>query len=155
MAILSACVVTVDKSDEDDCPSSDQIREDDGGGEDDGGSEDDSDPGLPILGGNTHSSDSVIITELVGAHELSDPMDLAFNPSSPGELWIVNQGDHSMSIADADTDDWSARSVDQTPSLTCSTSQIPAMGASLCWTPPPAPSAGNMAPTMMVAPSVR
>jgi hypothetical protein len=100
MAMAAGCVGNGDKVDGLDS------------GQDDTGTEVEGDPGLAILGGNTHSSDSVSMTELIGADQLSHPMDLAFNPSSPGELWIVNQSDHSMSIiTDADTDDWSAISV--------------------------------------------
>ncbi len=74
--------------------------------------EEETDPGLEILGGNTHSPDGVALSEVIGSDTVSRPMDLAFHPTNPGQLWIVNQTNHSMSIiSDADTDNWSDESV--------------------------------------------
>lgn len=68
------------------------------------------DPGLAVLGGDTHSADSVNMEEVLDSGDLNTPMDLAFHPSEAGELWIVNQGNSSMSIvADVGADSWSVQ----------------------------------------------
>ena len=68
------------------------------------------DPGLEVLGGNTHSADNVEITDLFGSDDLETPMDLAFHPTESDQLWIVSQGGpHMTIISDASTDDWSSK----------------------------------------------
>lgn len=49
--------------------------------------------GLPVLGNGAHTPDSVVRTVLADASVgLDRPRDVAFNPSSPGELWVINRG---------------------------------------------------------------
>jgi hypothetical protein len=56
-------------------------------------------PGLPVLGGGTHREDAVQVRVIATAAEaLATPRDLAFNPESPRELWVVNYADSSMTI---------------------------------------------------------
>lgn len=55
------------------------------------------DPGLAILGGNTHSIDAVALTEISG-EKLNVPRDLAFHPDDPSQLWVVSGGNDSMTI---------------------------------------------------------
>lgn len=50
--------------------------------------------GLGVLGYESHSVDSVELTPLTGSRPRV-PRDLAFNPSNPGELWVVNRQDDS------------------------------------------------------------
>ncbi len=50
--------------------------------------------GLAVLGNDRHTVDAVRVTELTGSR-LRVPRDLAFNPSNPGELWVVNRADDS------------------------------------------------------------
>lgn len=65
------------------------------------------DRGLEVLGGNTHSVSNLNWEEVLGSGDLNVPMDLAFHPTKSDELWIVNQGDPSMTIVSRmDTDDW-------------------------------------------------
>lgn len=55
--------------------------------------------GLPVLGRGTHRGDSVQVRVIAtGEQTLATPRDLAFNPASPRELWVVNFGDSSMTI---------------------------------------------------------
>ncbi len=58
------------------------------------------------LGKGNHGADSVTLTEIATAvSRLKTPRDLAFNPKSPDELWVVNAADNSMVILhDASTD---------------------------------------------------
>ncbi len=80
----------------------------------DGGSNDDiEDPGLAVLGGNTHSADGVEIEEIATSEDgLDRPMDVAFHPDHPAQLWIVNQGGPSVTVVDEvgteDRDSWVA-----------------------------------------------
>jgi len=67
------------------------------------------DPGLAILGGNTHTASSVNIDTFLSSSDLNEPMDLAFHNINPNELWVVNQGDNSMTtIGDVTAESWSA-----------------------------------------------
>jgi len=67
------------------------------------------DPGLAVLGGNTHSVANVKFSEMLGSGDLNTPMSLALHPTS-GELWIVNQGDPSMTIvSNVDAAMWSVQ----------------------------------------------
>jgi hypothetical protein len=55
--------------------------------------------GIPALGGGTHELDSVDEDKIADDDEgLDVPRDLAFNPANPGELWVVNRADDSVSI---------------------------------------------------------
>lgn len=55
--------------------------------------------GIPVLGGGTHSIHAVTLEVVSTASDpLDRPTDLAFNPSVPGELWVTNMGDDSMTI---------------------------------------------------------
>lgn len=69
--------------------------------------------GLPVLGRGTHRADAVQVRVIATAeHTLATPRDLAFNPASPRELWVVNFGDSSMTIlrnAGADDQDYDNR----------------------------------------------
>jgi hypothetical protein len=69
--------------------------------------------GLPVLGRNTHREDAVQVRVIATAeHTLATPRDLAFNPESPRELWVINYGDSSMTIlrnAGADDQDFDNR----------------------------------------------
>lgn len=72
------------------------------------------DPGLAVLGGNTHDADSVDIEEVAGSSDKLDrPMDLAFHPDHPDQLWIVNQGGPSVTVVEQvgtdDRDAWVAK----------------------------------------------
>lgn len=55
--------------------------------------------GADVLGNLTHTLDSVRL-DLIGssADGLDIPRDLDFNPERPGELWVVNKADDSVSI---------------------------------------------------------
>lgn len=56
--------------------------------------------GLPVLGNGTHLASAVEMTELLSVSDgLDVPRDLALNPSRPGELWVVNRADDSVTIA--------------------------------------------------------
>jgi hypothetical protein len=67
-------------------------------------------PGLEVLGGNTHSVGNVDWEDVLDSGDLNTPMDLAFHPSNSGEMWIVNQGDPSMTIvSDVSADNWSVQ----------------------------------------------
>ena len=70
-------------------------------------SDDDDDDGIAILGGGSHSIDSVILTEVAsGSSELDTPRDLAFNPESPNDLYVVNHDNTGLTIIfDAASDD--------------------------------------------------
>lgn len=52
--------------------------------------------GIAVLGLGQHTSDSVTMTEVVS--NLRVPMDLAFHPDRPDELWITNQDGNTMWI---------------------------------------------------------
>lgn len=56
--------------------------------------------GLPVLGGGLHTTDAVEIQVIADADgdRLNVPRDLAFNPESPDQLWVVNNGDSTMVI---------------------------------------------------------
>jgi len=58
--------------------------------------------GLAVLGGNTHSVDSVVMDVVADASDgLDVPRDVAFHPDYPGQLWILNRGGPSVTIVDA------------------------------------------------------
>lgn len=52
-------------------------------------------PGVEILGGQRGSESVAIETVVTAESGLDGPRDLAFNPENRGQLWIVNQNDHS------------------------------------------------------------
>jgi len=58
--------------------------------------------GIPVLGSGAHTPESVTQTVLATADDgLDIPRDVAFNPSTAGELWIVNRaraGSESMTV---------------------------------------------------------
>ncbi len=56
--------------------------------------------GLPVLGDGLHTLDAVQIDEIGNAavDGLATPRDLAFHPENPGQLWVVNLDDSSMTI---------------------------------------------------------
>ncbi|MCP4806930.1 MAG: hypothetical protein GY913_20940 [Proteobacteria bacterium] len=62
--------------------------------------------GLAILGYESHELDSITRDVIAtGQDGLKVPLDLEFNPEAPGELWVVNQKDDSVTILfDAGTD---------------------------------------------------
>lgn len=63
--------------------------------------------GVDVLGNETHSVDAVR-QDVIGTDDdgLDLPRDLGFNPEVPGELWVVNRDDDSVSIFfDAGTED--------------------------------------------------
>lgn len=63
--------------------------------------------GIAALGGGSHSMDDIDEDRMGDDDDgLDVPRDLAFNPQNPGELWVVNRSDDSVSIFfDAGTDD--------------------------------------------------
>ncbi len=71
------------------------------------GEPDPSPEGIALLGGYTHSLDSVNVEEIATSAEgLNGPRDLAFNPLNPGEVWVVNRYDDSTTtLFDAGTED--------------------------------------------------
>jgi hypothetical protein len=66
--------------------------------------------GIAALGAGSHDLSSVDEDEIADDDEgLDVPRDLAFNPENPGELWVVNRADDSVSIfTDVGTDDQEA-----------------------------------------------
>ena len=57
--------------------------------------------GIPVLGNGQHTLNDVQLTFIGNRNDgLDYPRDLAFNPSNPGELWVVNQADDSAVIYD-------------------------------------------------------
>jgi hypothetical protein len=55
--------------------------------------------GLPVLGWGTHALSAVEFSIIsTPADGLARPSDLEFNPEVPGELWVTNLGDSSMTI---------------------------------------------------------
>lgn len=56
--------------------------------------------GLAALGGGQHTRDSVNFDIVANEDDdlLDIPRDLAFNPDVPGELWVVNRKDDSVTI---------------------------------------------------------
>ena len=55
--------------------------------------------GLPILGNGKHDLNSVDYLPVAGpADGLSQPRDVAINPASPTDVWIVDSADNSMVI---------------------------------------------------------
>jgi hypothetical protein len=62
---------------------------------------DDEPEGIELLGGMTHSIDSVSFDQIASASDgLNLPRDLAFHPDAD-ELWIVSELDHSVTILEA------------------------------------------------------
>lgn len=54
---------------------------------------------IPVLGNGMHTSSSVNIRVIgTSSSGLNVPRDLAFNPSAPDQLWVVNSGDTSVTI---------------------------------------------------------
>ncbi len=50
-------------------------------------------PGLPALGNGSHSPAEVLVEDAIAAKAgLQDPTDLAFDPDSPGSLWVTDKG---------------------------------------------------------------
>lgn len=55
--------------------------------------------GVPVLGDGEDSLDAVELTTVVESSAgLDGPRDIAFNPESPDQLWIVNRNDHSTVV---------------------------------------------------------
>lgn len=56
-------------------------------------------PGLPVLGDGDPSPSSVELETIGTADDgLNVPRDLAFDPEQPGQLWVVNRADHSVTV---------------------------------------------------------
>ena len=52
---------------------------------------------IAVLGGGTHDPSAVVMTEVGHVSDgLNAPRDLAFNPSAPNQLWVVNIADNSV-----------------------------------------------------------
>lgn len=63
-------------------------------------------PKAPELGTGDHTPSSVSLVEIATAtSKLKTPRDLAFNPRTPDELWVVNLGDESVTIVHGAPDD--------------------------------------------------
>jgi len=61
--------------------------------------DDDEEVGLPVLGlGSEGISNVQLIKVGTAQHGLNTPRDIAFNPDVPGELWVVNRADDSVTI---------------------------------------------------------
>ena len=57
--------------------------------------------GVPVLGNGNHTLEGVTLTLIANQENgLNRPRDLAFNPTSPNQLWIVNQSDDSAVIVE-------------------------------------------------------
>jgi sugar lactone lactonase YvrE len=55
--------------------------------------------GLPLLGGGSHEVDGVDFAIVATADDdLNVPRDLAFNPSEPDQLWVINHDDSSTVV---------------------------------------------------------
>ncbi len=55
--------------------------------------------GIPVLGNGAHNLNSVAYSLVAGpADGLNQPRDVAINPASPTDVWIVNYADNSMVI---------------------------------------------------------
>ena len=70
--------------------------------------------GVAVLGGGTHDAANVKATQIATEDDgLNLPTDLAFDPETPGRLWVVNQKDDSVTIVhDADSNPTSEHIVD-------------------------------------------
>ena len=70
-------------------------------------------PGLAVFGHEAHDLGEVTFDVVVDSSDgLAVPRDLAFNPEVPGELWIPNRDDDSMTIVfDAGTADQSSTNI--------------------------------------------
>jgi len=68
---------------------------------------DDDDSDIAILGGGSHSTDGLTLTEVAsGSSGLNIPRDIAFNPESPSDLYVVNHGTDGLTVIyDADSGD--------------------------------------------------
>jgi hypothetical protein len=65
----------------------------------DSGTPDAGPSGLPLLGNGKHTLDSISYSLVAGpADGLNRPRDIAVNPASPNDVWIVNYADSSMVI---------------------------------------------------------
>jgi sugar lactone lactonase YvrE len=83
--------------DDDDGPSSSASS----GGSTGAGMDPPAPPPVPLLGGGSHDKTKVEIVEIASAADgLARPLDLAFHPLRPTELWIVNQEDDSLVVVD-------------------------------------------------------
>ena len=62
--------------------------------------------GLELFGFGDHTADGVDVAVVATADDgLARPMDLAFNPRSPEQLWVVNQNTNGMTlVVDVGTD---------------------------------------------------
>jgi hypothetical protein len=61
--------------------------------------DDEEEIGLPVLGSGSEQIEKVKLVKVGTAqHGLNTPRDLAFNPDVPGELWVVNRTDDSVTI---------------------------------------------------------
>jgi hypothetical protein len=68
---------------------------------------DDDDASIAILGGGSHSTEGLTLTEVAtGSEGLNTPRDIAFHPDNPSDLYVVNYGADGLTIIkDADSDD--------------------------------------------------
>ncbi len=73
--------------------------------------------GLPMLGAGSHDADALSMRVVLDEDDgLNEPRDLAFNPESPEQLWVVNRADESMVIAfDPGDDDQDSEKFDTGP----------------------------------------
>jgi hypothetical protein len=62
------------------------------------------DPGLPLLGGNTHTLENVAVWEL-DEGDFDDPTDLAFHHDEPELLLITQRGSNGMLVFDTSDDE--------------------------------------------------
>jgi len=71
------------------------------------GDDDDDDDSIAILGGGSHSTEDLVLTEVAsGSAGLNVPRDLAFNPESPSDLYVVNHQNNGLTVIfDAASDD--------------------------------------------------
>ena len=63
-------------------------------------------PGMPVLGLGSHVIDDLQVHIVADASDgLATPRDLAFNPESPDQLWVINFATESVTVLhNADTD---------------------------------------------------
>lgn len=55
--------------------------------------------GLDVLGNGSHASLADVMAQIGStADDLDRPRDLAFNPESPADLWVVNERDDSVTV---------------------------------------------------------
>lgn len=76
-----------------------ESEQDDPGVATSGGGNAPPDTSIAVLGGGRHDAAQVVMTEIGRALDgLDVPRDVAFDPSVPGQLWVVNYGDNSVVV---------------------------------------------------------